>query len=268
VTPVRLDKLENAIIKPGLDEKLTPLLNYKGGMGLGRAHRLLNLCIAAMEQDCAFSDVTQRLQHNEVFSHLCGPEKPVRDAVTLYSFFGRLVQNPDVTNNIPHLLDYVRSIGGRKIFSLEQLPNECRDRRSAANKPWRTYIGPVKNPRKIIDGRGGLRGSPLVYPFLVHDGGRPEHVLLRKVNAAIPRHFSPDLRADMCQDLIVGILCGDFSEDDLLLPAKEMTRKVLKMFPTKYGPLSLDAEIPGTDGFRLIDTISDEMNPWELMETM
>lgn len=97
--------------------------------------------------------------------------------------------------------------------------------------------------------------APIAYPFLIHDGGRPEHDLLRAINNAVPRGIMGDLRADICQDLAVGVLCGDFSRADLLLPAKEMIRRIKKMFPDKYGPLSLDAIIPGTDGLRLIDTI-------------
>ena len=72
---------------------------------------------------------------------------------------------------------------------------------------------------------------------------------------AVPRNIMGDLRADICQDLAVGILCGDFSQDDLKLPAKEKMRLLRKMFPDKYGPISLDAIVPGTDNLRLIDTI-------------
>ena len=96
----------------------------------------------------------------------------------------------------------------------------------------------------------------------ITDGGKPEHRLVKLVNAAVPKHIDADTRADICQDLLVGILCGDFSEDDLFLPAKQMTRRVMQMFPTKYGPMSIDAEIPGTDGFRLIDTLAEEDSLW------
>lgn len=126
---------------------------------------------------------------------------------------------------------------------------------------WRLETGVVCHAQRR---RSSATGGNIVYPFLIHDGGKPEHVLLRKVNAAVPMHLEPELRADICQDLMVGILCGDLDPDDLSLPAKEIGRKVQQMFPTKYGPLSLDAVMPGTDSLRLIDTLSDENNPWEM----
>lgn len=257
MTPISLERLETSIIKPGLEKHLRPLLMYKGGVTLGRIHRLLNLTIAGMEQDCTLADITQRLQANPEFSHLCGPEKLVQGS-SLYSFFSRLEDNPDVANNVPHLLDYVRSLGGHR-FHLQRLPLGCRDRRSLAAKPWREYIGPVERPRHLKP-----RAEPrpqLVYPFLIHDGGKPEHDLLKRVNAAVPKWLPPDRRADICQDLIVGILSGEISIDALALPTKEMTKQVLKQFPTKYGDLSLDATIGDTD-LRIIDTLSEEDSIW------
>lgn len=264
MTPVSLDKLEESIIKPGMEKHLIPLVAYRGRLTVGQAHRMLNLTVAAMEQDCSFADLTQRLQHNPDFSHLCGPEK-VKQSPAFYSFFARLEANPNVANNIPHLLDYVRGLGRHRI-DLTPVSLDTRRSRNMGAGGWRSF-DPLRRGRTKTTGERAAERPQLVYPFLIHDGGKPEHILLRKVNAAIPRHFSPDLRADMCQDLIVGILCGDFAEDDLLLPAKEMTRKVLKMFPTKYGPFSLDAKI-GDTNLTLLDTLSDDMNPWEMMETM
>lgn len=101
----------------------------------------------------------------------------------------------------------------------------------------------------------------LNYPYLVHEGRGPEHELLLLINAAVPKHLHPDLRADMCQDLAVGCLTGDFDKDDLHLPAREVVKRVARMFPTKYGPISLDAPI-GESDFRLLDTLIDEGRDW------
>lgn len=101
----------------------------------------------------------------------------------------------------------------------------------------------------------------LVYPFLIHDGGKPEHALLRKVTAFVPRGLDPSLRADMCQDLIVGILSGEIEEDALLLPSRELTRRIWKSSPARYGDRSLEEVIAGDD-FTLMDTLADEGRDW------
>lgn len=240
-----LSQLENRIIRPGFEKHLRPLLFYKGNQNLGRLHRLWNFTVAAMEQECqTVADMTQRLSGSEVYSHLLGPDKPVVNS-SLIGFYSRLLDNPRVTDELPGLRDYVRSLGLRT-FRYERVP-EYSSRRDCA--PWRTYRPPVRKHSLPAD------RTPLAYPFMIHDGGRPEHDLLRKILAAVPKGLPPDMKADVCQDLAVGILCGDFDVNDLQLPAKEMMARVRKMFPAKWGPLSLDALIPGTDDLRLIDTI-------------
>lgn len=320
---VPLEVLENRIIRPGIEEHLKPLLRYKGAQRIGRIHRLWNLVISAKEHEATASDVTQRLLLNPAYSQLCVPDKQVT-LQGLSSFVGRLLNDPQVMGEEPHLEEYIRDlIPPYKLFRLVPLaspPDDFaqkakgksiswamdeyghdyriirrwfeqvgiapthanlipipRQFRSFAEKEhnyelarrfevgpatvarWRSETGLVcLAPRRT----SSVPQGAIIYPFVIHDGGKPEHALLRKVNAAVPKHFDPETRADICQDLVVGILCGDFNEDDLLLPAKEMTRRVQKMFPTKYGPLSLDAALPGTDDFRLIDTLSEEDGLW------
>lgn len=254
MTPVSLDRLEGAIVKPGIERYLRPLTYYKGHWrttaSLGRTHRLFNYLIMSMEQDCSFNELSNKLFSNPDFSHLCGPEKRVAQT-TLYSLLFRLEDRPNVTNNIPHLLEYVQGLDARWRIKLRRLSE-----------------AELRNRVTTTSGKGKDINRGAAYPFMIHDGGRPEHDLLKKVNAAVPRNMDDDRRADLCQDLIVGILSGDFREDDLGLPIKELTRRVMQMFPTKYGPLSLDAPITGTDGLTILDTLSDEENPWEMMGTM
>lgn len=101
----------------------------------------------------------------------------------------------------------------------------------------------------------------LVYPFLIHDGGKPEHALLRKVSSVVPLGIEPSLRADMCQDLIVGILAGDLAEGDLLLPSRELARRIWQSAPARYSDRSLD-EVIGDGNFTLMDTLADEGRDW------
>lgn len=130
---------------------------------------------------------------------------------------------------------------------------------------WFAEVGIEPYKPKRPDKKSTSGTPTLVYPFLVRDRGTPEHILIRRVNEVVPQWLPPDRRADICQDLIVAILCGDISEDTLDLSVKDFTRQILKQFPTHFGDLSLDAPIPGTDGLTLLDTLPSDFNPWEEM---
>jgi hypothetical protein len=243
---VSLSALEDAIVRPGIEKRLVPLLHFKGHADLGRFHRLWNLLVSMHEHECAgIGEGVYHLALNPAHSQLCLPVKRVPHT-TLYGFLSRLQSKPAVANERPGLLDYARFLMPRP-WDLVPVAARSKDRRHAW---WRTFEAKPREPRKFR-----LREAPLSYPFLIHDGGRPEHDLLHMINAAVPSGIMGDLRADICQDLAVGVLCGDFPKDALLLPAKEVIRRVRKMFPDKYGPMSLDALVPGTNDLRLIDTI-------------
>lgn len=270
---VQLSALESKIIRPGFDEHLKPLLAYKGQMTLGRAHRLWNLMVSAMEHEATHADITQRLAHSVDYSQLCGPENKIT-FMGLRSFCGRLTDNPKVLAEMPHLGEYIDWMLPRhkRPFRLERVSETTHRRRHLGAGGWRTFIDRRSKSFRLASGRGpkpkikkpdGRIAAPLlVYPFLIHDGGRPEHALLRKVNEAVSKTLPPHMRADACQDLIVGILAGDFDPDNLTLPAAEMTKRVHKFCQNKFAEVSLDSQIPGTDGLRWIDTFSEEDSLW------
>lgn len=282
--PVALPKLERAIIKPGIEKHLHPLIRFRGAVSLGRIHRVWNFAQAMMLQECeTHADGTQRLSLNPDFSHLAGPEKRVQLG-SLRALASRLCATPEVQKIDPVLTEYIRDVFPHP-FSLIPIPEVTYDTKSWGVDNWRMFYSrraqdfftkeqwadyqrerSIETLKRALEKqrraaqrledaarpKGGLH-----YPYLVHDGGRPEHDLLKLVNNAVPKWLHPDMRADVCQDLIVGILAGDFDKDNLKLPAKEMLKRVQKMFPTKYGPLSLDAVIPGTEDMKLMDLISE-----------
>lgn len=257
---VRLSELEDKIVRPGFEGRLKPLLAYRGQLTLGRAHRLWNMMVSAMLHEASKSDITQRLVMNADYSQLCGPTKPLQ-SMGLIGFASRLRDNPKVMAEMPHMAEYVDwVIPPWKRFGLERISEVTHRSRNRGAGGWRVFQDRRTREFRLLSGRSAQ--PVLQYPFLIHDGGKPEHDLLRKVNAAIPRHYAPEMRADMCQDLIVGILCGDFREDDLGLPAKEMTKRVVQMFPTKYGPLSLDAPIGDERGATWLEMVADEGRDW------
>lgn len=285
---VALPVLENAIVKPGIEKHLHPLIRFRGAVSLGRIHRLWNFGQAMMLQECeTHADGTQRLSLNPDFSHLAGPQCRVQ-LQSLRSLASRLCASPDVQRIDPLLTEYVREVFPHP-FSLTPIPEVTYDTKSWGVDHWRMYysrraqdfftheeweeykrqraIGVLKRAlekqrraaQRVEDAlkpKGGLQ-----YPYIIHEGGKPEHDLVRLVNNIVPKWLHPDMRADVCQDLIVGILAGDFDKDNLALPAKEMLKRVQKMFPTKYGPLSLDDMVGDTD-VKLLDMISEYDGVW------
>lgn len=293
---VPLSTLESVVIKPGFEKVLKPLVMYRGTLSLGQAHRMWNLIVSGMEHEADLGDLLDTLPLNQRFSHLCCPDKK-KSRMALYGFLSRLRDNPLVMAEMSGVASYVAWLGGHR-FRLTPVSEVTHRRRSMGAGGWRTFVDdravarPVppefraiaaKKSNQALMRRFGasiyhvgawrretgiiapnerpLANPTIVYPFAIHDGGKPEHVLLRKVNAAVPKYLDPDLRADICQDLIVGILCGDFDENTLTLPAKEMTRRVQRMFADKYGSMSLDQMIDDR-GTTMMDTLTEEDSLW------
>jgi hypothetical protein len=253
---VPLARLEDKIVRPGFERFLRPLLMYRGALTLGRAHRLWNTLIAAMEQEATAADITQRLIHNPDFSHLCGIERPLV-SVSLRSFCGRLTDNPSVMAEMPGLDEYLAWLipSYQRMGSLTPVSEITYRSRHMGAGGWR-YL--ASRPRKPVV--YAPRPHEILYPFLIHDGGKPEHTLLRRVTAAVRTH-NPELKADLCQDLIVGILAGEFQEDDLSLPAREVARRASRLYPEKYRSFDLDAQIDG-DGDTWMSRLADEGRDW------
>lgn len=99
------------------------------------------------------------------------------------------------------------------------------------------------------------------YPFSASRKAAPGNDLVQLVNASVPRGLSPDNRADICQEIIVGILCGEIDRDNIEIAVKEKMKSVNSEYQSKYGDLSLDAAM-GDSELRLIDTLAEEDSIW------
>ena len=111
--------------------------------------------------------------------------------------------------------------------------------------PWRGALTPRRKPNAI-----GIQAS--FYPYLIHEAKQDDHELLMLVNNAAPKHVPEQMRADLCQDMIVAILSGEMDKTELEGSVKEYTKKIYQMFPTRYGPLSLDHPPPWDDTGRTL----------------
>ena len=243
---INFEALQELVVRPGIEKKLIPLLAYRGVPRIGIIHRKWNLVIAMMLADAVtFGDGAHIwLQENQ--SKLCGPEAMPQNMLT---FFAKLRDNPKVTDNIPNLTEYVEHLHPWPCTLTRVSPTTSR--RGAAS--WRIYK--ASELREIT-----IKPYETHYPFLIHDIKRPDwgRDLTAKINAIVPRSLPPDVRADVSQDLILNVLEGTLLLADLETNVRGAVRKVFQMHPTKYGPLSLDQVLPGTDGLRLMDIIPDE----------
>ncbi len=117
-----------------------------------------------------------------------------------------------------------------------------------------TYRGRASKRHPIIVDSGvALRN----YPYLRGDGGDGA-ILINTVNDIVPRGFPDHIRADICQDILLEILEGNATIEDLKNGTALAIRKYYKLHPGKFGPLSLDATIPGTEGLRLVDVLPSD----------
>ena len=245
---VSIEDLKEKIIRPGIEDKLVPLLHFKGHANLGHMHRLWNLAILMMEAEGEKLGHGVQMSMNRDYAHLCGPVKQPNHT-GLNSFFSRLILKPDVTNNIPGLLDYARSVV--KVF-IHLTP--VSGFTSQSNPAWwRTHKKAPSKPRIFTP-----KPELLIYPFLIHEPKRPDEGfdLTKFVSESVPRGLPPEVRADLCQDMIVALLSGDITRDQVAGSIKEFTRKAFKAGPQKYGHVSFDAPLPGMDGRTLSDVLN------------
>lgn len=283
-----LEDLKEKIIRPGMDKHLVPLMLYRGSNNMqffGRVQRCFNFAVTCMESEVENYSEAVKLGNNPDFAHLCGPRKPLQYG-NFASVFGRMLDNPKVTDNVHGLTDYVKSIRGAKykLTPVSLYTNDMRQRMTSTVAPWRVIgyspeelerrAGIRKVRRQLSEGRklereimrrkkaadilSGKDEKKLFYPYVIHKprGNDSEYELMMDVNKAVPAHLPDWLRADICQDLICAILAGDIGRDQIKEGAKSFTKKLWAMHPTKYGPLSLDAPFSDDNDRTLLDVIS------------
>lgn len=231
--PVGMNYLSDLVVRPGIRKFLWPLCLYKGNMSPGHAHRLWNFSLLMMAAEAETLADGMKLAHNPAYAQLCGPVgKPQK--ITMFSFFGRLWNSPDVTDNIPGFTEYVRSLGlgpsWLRPVSLETAEQFC--------APWRVSTHPDYDP-KAEKPESGLR--PRYYPYLVHDPETSDgQEIVQLVNEIVSKQLPAQVRADACQDLAVGILSGEINPADAYDWVNRYVRDVFKMHPTKWADISFD----------------------------
>jgi hypothetical protein len=256
VMHVGMNYLSELVVRPGIRKYLEPLCLYRGAMNPGHAHRFWNYALLMMAAEAETLADGLGLYGNEAFAQLCGPYR-APSKQTLFSFFGRLWDNRDVTDEIAGLTDYVRSLelGSCRLTAIPHVTHEqyC--------APWRVSDHPEWDP-KAERPESGVRA--LYYPYLVHNPKKPDdgRDLVLLANKLVPDYWPPWARADLCQELVMAILEGKTTKENAPDYMKAAKAKFFKEQPFLYeqgglAPRSLDAPLGAEDNRTLHDVVAD-----------
>lgn len=225
---VGMNYLSELVVRPGMKKRMHPLCLYRGSTYPERALRYWNFSLLMYAAEAETLADGLKLQHNEAFAQLCGPPKPI-SKLTLKNFFGRLWDNPEVTRNITGFSEYVKS--------LELGPSNLTqvDVESASQfvPPWRVSTHPEYDSQADKPESGA---KATFYPYLVHDPEREDEgkALVALANELVPRTLPEDIRADVCQELIMSILIGDITKENAREFVKSHIGRVFKSVAFKF----------------------------------
>ncbi|MCA1375670.1 hypothetical protein I6F16_18950 [Bradyrhizobium sp. IC4060] len=139
-----------------------------------------------------------------------------------------------------------------RVMALGALKNAMRDNPQveAVLKPLFTENS-LRNPRRLITRKQVIRG-----PTLTGIIAGPPHEVFTAVDGAVPRYLDYHTRKDVMSDMMLAILEGSLTIEDAPRRWREFSRIANRMFPTKYGPVSLDAPTFHDSSTPLIERIS------------
>lgn len=212
------------------DKEFVPMVRYRGAVSIQRTKALLSFVLSMKEANiCTTAQICKVSKESRDLVHLEGLHAPLQNS-TLYSIFSRLHYNPKFTESYSGLREYIHSVPG--IFFYE--PTRISWTSTDSLWSWRK----VKKPERIWE----QKPAPLFYPFAAPKSQAvSECELLTAVHAVVPKGLPSQLRADICQELIVQILSGDVSFADIQDDPRHYVGELLKQHPGRYGPISLDS---------------------------
>ena len=229
-----------------------PVPGTKAGANLlpeGRGQSVLKftrLLMAAEVQTLDEIDHIARSSHD--LAHLSGVHKfryspckadEVRTYWTMFWQNGPLLKQVDgLRNYIVDVLEASAYRAGKSRRSYGLFLGASGFDESTIRRPWRTpeWLAERRPKRVAVE--------PLseFYPY-VSSRVSEEHELLLAVDALVPKALPKWSRADICQDLLVAVLTGEATLENVRDDVLRYVKWFLSKEPSKYGPLSLDAPI-------------------------
>ncbi len=96
------------------------------------------------------------------------------------------------------------------------------------------------------------------YPYLSRSTYSDDALMLQ-VDAAVPRGLSQQVRADVCQEILVGILSGEVRREDLSEAVRQYVKTVYQTYERHWNHCSLDSSLGVDDDRQLHDIMASEM---------
>lgn len=227
----------------------------------GYAKALWNFTIAMMDSKAenleAIYDIAE---HSHDLTHLCGFHKLRFDQcrwAQVRWFWTRVWRNKAILTLKPELKDYIEFVceNSRVRWGKGTRPMGLM---YGEHLPWRTTewyrLKRGTRPRSPRLVRPKLPPMMEFWPY-VSSQPTEDHDLLLAVDGLVPRGLNEQVRADICQDMIVSILSGEITLDSLRDSKPEYLKRVFKGTPSKYGHLSLETTVFSDGKLVLADTI-------------
>lgn len=259
VTPEKIaarlshDKFAEEITKPLSDRELKPLLLYKGSPSPVRMQALYNLAVGMMMSECEDFSEGRKLSSHDDSIHIAGIHRPV-ELMTIKGIFGRLRDNLNICDRVVGLREYVLNLHPQECI-YEKVPEQTYSNRSGVW--WRTEIKKKRLPKIRYP---EISPMDLAYPFVRHDCSHAHmgQDMVAKVHEAVPKMLPHSIRADICQDVIVAVLNGEIEIENLKNEIKPFISRNFKLWPGRYGIVSLDAPMHELEGKTLHDVLSSQ----------
>lgn len=266
---ISLNDLKEAVIQPGIEKHLEPLLLYRGSLQMGKVKRLWNYVQLMKLAGSQSASEAVKLFHNPDVPHLLGPSTKYLPLLSIETFLSRMHDHLDIAAAIPGLPEYIREQIAFRKFNLTKISAADRRsrlsfRREAGDREWENGAPQrTLENRKRAHIRDAERPKDLFYPFMIHDPQDDASELVKFINTVVPRGLSPDLRADVCQEMLLAVLSGEISREDAHDKRYEMMKRVMRMNGISDRALSLDAPMPGHSKTILeLVTETEWVDPW------
>lgn len=255
---VSIEKAKEVIIEPSpvdLDGRSRNMLNFT------------RLCMEAEVQTIQEIDSIGRGSHDLV--HLSGVHKfrysPMK-ADELRYYWTVWWQHDNLIRKVDGLRSYIidvleasayRAGKSRRAFGLFLgCSGFDNDESGHLRRPWRTaeWYAERRAARPVF--------KPLTefYPYVTTENDQ-EHEFLLAIEKLVPKSLPNWARADICQDMIVAVLTGEATLDNI----RDAVPRYIKWFfakePSKYGDLSLDAPMRNSSfkGSRQVMTLGESI---------